>query len=310
VDFADTVPAEGVAQASKPAPRNAANDWWIFTALVDRWKAGSSSPRPLSAASSSFDKDPILLDATGGVVARTRSTDDRSGKLKSRARISGPDMVVDLRKKFMRVEGRGNLLIEDYARKPRRSDRPSSGQRGERVSPFGRLSTDEPSQTFIAWERSMNYRYELNVADFAGEVAVIHRTGAKMKLADQILGAELVAAAGDEGREATLNSESIIVKFLRSSQDRSAGAGRLSGNEVDAFNASGQVHFSDGPISAIANQITYARSDNVLQILGSDSYPAQLFDEKKRFRSLTGPRFDWDRNTNRILAPRSRGRMN
>ena len=98
-----------------------------------------------------------------------------------------------------------------------------------------------------------------------------------------------------------------MVRFLRSTGDDKAGAGRLSGYDVDAFNASGQVYFTDGPISAIASQITYTREDNLLQILGTESYPAQLFDQKKRFRSLRGPRFYWDRRTNQIKAPRSRG---
>ncbi len=310
VDFADTpdrtqdIPALDSQRDSK---------WWIFEPLIARATGKKQKDKGLDfkPAGKSFNKDPVYLYATGNVVAMYSKLDETTDRLKNRIRMSGPTMAIDLTDDYLLIDGQGNLLIEDYS-KPATSSNHDTGksEQDRQLSPFGRSLGNEPSQTFIAWMKSMSYRHKINVVEFDKDVQLVHRTGTKMKLAEKLLSEKELAASSDEGREATLNCRSLVVKFERKDENKSEGAGRMSGTEVSAFNASGNVYFFDSGISAIANQITYNREDNLLQILGSENNPAQLFDQRKRFNSLKGPRFYWDRSTNRIKAPRSRGRMN
>ena len=309
VDFTDTpdqtqdIPALDSQRDSK---------WWIFEPLIAKatGKRQKNKGFDFKPAGKSFNKDPVYLYATGNVVAMYSKLDETTNRLKNRVRMSGPTMAIDLTDDYLLIDGQGNLLIEDYTKPLTNNNRADNTVQDTQLSPFGRSLGNEPSQTFIAWMKSMSYRHKINVVEFDKDVQLVHRTGAKMKLAEKLLSEEELAASSDEGREATLNCRSLVVKFERKDEDKSEGAGRMSGTEVSAFNASGNVYFFDSGISAIANQITYNREDNLLQILGSENNPAQLFDQRKRFNSLKGPRFYWDRSTNKIKAPRARGRMN
>ena len=155
----------------------------------------------------------------------------------------------------------------------------------------------------------MTYHYDDNVAQFEKDVQLAHRTGSKMKLARSILGETAMEAEARAGQEASVRADALVVRFLRPERDTEAGAGRLSGNEVDAFNASGSVYFDEGGVSAIAEQITYNRQDDLLQIIGRDDAPAQLFDQRKRFSTLSGPKIYWDRRSNQIKMPKPRGNV-
>lgn len=304
VDFRDVQPVVASAERISEVEEF---DWWIFKPLVQSPPPGDELDR-IELAGPSFDKEPIFLYASGGAKAVSRS-DHPDGQIKSRILVNGPVLAVDLVQKFMSVEGQGNLLIEDYKRGDRSARVAAAATSDEQVSPFGRLSSDESSQTFISWAGSMVYRYGVNVAQFEKQVQIVHRTGSMIKLAAGIAESDKLRPDDEGGREASLVCNSLVVKFIQGQAEAAPGAGRLSGNEVDAFNANGQVYFEDSGISAIANEITYSRNENVLQILGTDTEHAELFDQRKRFTSLKGPKFFWDRATNQIKAPKSRGNM-
>jgi len=279
--------------------------WWLLSPLIESASKKKPAGDRIRLRGASIDKDPVFVYATGNVVALHRRANEKTRRLRSRARIGGPKMSVDLREKYVTVQGAGDLLIEDYRLRTDRQ-RPSTNDR-PRTSPFGRAMRDDPSQTYIAWEESMTYRYGTNIADFQENISISHRTGGKMIGAEKIFGDQLDENALSRGQEASLTCQSLVVEFTREQQD---GMSRLSGYDVAAFNASGQVHFADAGISALANQVTYERGDNGLQILGSPGQPAQIFDQRKRFSEMRGPRFIWDRASNRLLAPRSVGRSN
>ncbi|GJM25745.1 MAG: hypothetical protein DHS20C16_21600 [Phycisphaerae bacterium] len=302
VDFVDVVKTP--AELAKAASNDTQSKWWIFTPLVDSAAGKPGNQAKFKVSGPSFNKDPIFIQATGHVVAENRNMRKDSKRLKSRVQMKGPSMSIDLQKKFVRVDGKGNMLIEDY-RAPKNSPQPKS----KPATPFGAASRDEPSQTYLGWKDTMHYRYDVNIAQFDKDVQLVHRSGDQMKMAAEILG-QREAATLKEGRIATLDAQSLVVQFIRTADDNSLGANRLSGTDVQSFNASGQVYFVDSGISALAQQITYSRDDSILQIIGTKDDPAQLFDERGHFRSQTGPRFEWDRRTNMVRAQNSYGRIN
>ncbi len=307
VDFVDAVKAQPkeaqVASADKKQSK-----WWIFTPLVNSASGQSDKQAKFKISGPSFNKDPIFIQATGHVVAENRNMRQDSKRLKSRVQMKGPSMSIDLLKKFVHVDGSGNMLIEDY-RPPKPQQGANNKPKSGGATPFGAVSRDEPSQTYLGWKNTMHYRYDVNIAQLDKDVQLVHRSGDKMKMAAEILG-QREAASLSEGRVATLDAQSLVVQFIRTANDNRVGASRLSGTEVQSFNASGQVYFVDSGISALAQQITYSLDDNILQIIGTKDEPAQLFDERGHFRSQTGPRFEWDRRTNIVRAQNSYGRMN
>jgi lipopolysaccharide export system protein LptA len=303
VDFRDVTDEEG-GESEEGATR-----WWIFSRLAERSSEheGGEALYTLGARDgSSLGKEPVFIYATGHVKAQASNRYERTERLKNRVSISGPTMAIDLLQKYVLVDGAGDLLIEDYGRR-RRGAQPAAYSDNELTTPFGGSVGNEPSQTYISWEGSMSYRYGANVAEFERNVSLSYLTGDKMKLAEQIL--EKRPAGGADGHQARLNCQVLTARFLRSRDDDQAGMGRLSGNEVDAFSAAGRVDFEDHPISAIAHEITYTRADDILRILGTDTDPAQLFVQNERFQSFKGPKFVWNRKTNRILAPGSSVRV-
>ncbi len=302
VDFVDV--QKTPEEQAKLASKREQSKWWIFTPLVDSASGKSGDQAKFKISGPSFNKDPIFIQATGHVVAENRNTRKGSKRLKSRVQMKGPSMSIDLLQKYVHVDGKGNMLIEDY-RPPKTAAKPAT----DKATPFGASSRDEPSQTYLGWANTMHYKYDVNIAQLDKDVQLVHRSGDKMKMAAEILGAR-EAAILKEGRVATLDAQSLVVQFIRTANDNRVGANRLSGTEVQSFNASGQVYFVDSGISALARQITYSRDDNILQIIGTKDDPAQLFDERGQFRSQTGPRFEWNRQTNLVRAQNSYGRMN
>lgn len=302
VDFVDVMtPQDQLVHADSQKEQS---KWWIFTPLVNSASGQSSHQAKFKISGPSFNKDPIFIQATGHVVAENRNLREDSKRLKSRVQMKGPSMSIDLQKKFVHVDGKGNMLIEDY-RPPKNEPKTDTA----RATPFGAASRDEPSQTYLGWANTMHYQYDVNIAQLDKDVQLVHRSGDQMKMAAEILG-QREAASLKEGRVATLDAQSLVVQFIRTANDNRVGANRLSGTDVQSFNANGQVYFVDSGISALAQQITYSRDDNVLQIIGGKDEPAQLFDERGQFRSQTGPRFEWDRRTNIVRAQNSYGRIN
>lgn len=304
IDFEDQEPPADQAVA---APTDNPENWWVLQPIIDR-AAGRGHDDGVSVSGPSVRKRPVYLYATDGVQGQSENHDAASGTLRSRVLFQGPMLAVDLRQRQMLIDGAGALLIEDY----RKAKTAGAGDDGLAVpldmSPFGRLVGGEASQTAVQWDKAMTYHDAQSTAEFTGNVALTHSTGAKMKRAADIIGAE--AAASGKGREATLTCQTLTVRFgkVTTAADRpNAGMGPMSGTDVDAFAADGQVHFSDAGISAIAARVEYQRQTGVLDIFGAGADPAEIFVQRERFSSFKGPHFQWNRKTNQLLAPKSSG---
>jgi len=305
IDFVDAAPADGVALA---ANARSAEDWWVLQPIIDRTKGGEE-PQRISFTGPNVEKKPVYIYAAGDVSGQT-ANHDAQHSLKSRVHFTGPILAVDLRQRQMHIDGGGTLLIEDYRKAGAARGPDENRAASQETSPFGRTLGGEASQTFLAWQKSMSYHDAQSLAEFEGNVRLEHSTGAKMKHAAEILGQ--AEADRGRGREASLICQKLSVQFARDDAPavENAGTSPMSGTEVDAFIAEGQVHFADSGISAIAQRITYARDTGALEIFGSEGAPAELFDQRNRFSSFKGPRFTWNRKTNQILAPNSSGRIN
>jgi len=291
ITFRDVEPEQP--QAAKPQ-----RDWWIFEPLINRQP--SESLPPIDLASDRKRKEPTYVYATGGVKVVTRQYHKGDDQIATRMLIVAPTLVIDPIQELMSAEGAGSLLIEDY-----KSPTAGASSGGAVVTPFGKQLSNESSQTYVSWAASMVYHYRNNQARFDRDVQVSHRTGGKMKLVDALRRDGGPVPPRDQGREASLRCDAMEIRFMRDSAKDQAGASRLSGNEVDSFMARGDVAFEDSGISAIAHTILYHRVDGILQIMGSDTQDAQLFDQRKRFTALKGPKFIWDRNTNQINLEQS-----
>ncbi|MCK4659300.1 MAG: hypothetical protein KAV82_07230 [Phycisphaerae bacterium] len=280
-------------------------DWWILRAFRDR--VGEDERLRLEVPE--MRKQLAYLSATGGVTGLTAAYDQETGSLKTRTRIAGPRLAIDLRDqtRIMTIDDAGTLLIEDYRLKP-----PDESTRVTKMSPFGAEGENLPSQTFISWNGSMSFYGGNRLAVFEDQVELVYRSGSKLLLAGGVLTdtalAHLRESAG--GRDARLLCGQLSVQFLKPGDRKSSasggGIGGVSGNEVAGFAASSGVYFEDSGVSVICRTVTFDRERNLLQLLGTRQQPAELIDQRNgQYRSITNPVIYWERDTNRIEAPHS-----
>jgi hypothetical protein len=228
--------------------------------------------------------------------------------LKSRARLASSEMDLDLKQKVVGIEDAGTLLIEDY--RPPKAD---STRRAKPTTPFGALATGEGTQTYFKWAGSMSYNFRYHIANFEKDVTMAHRSGSKLLLGARLTGQAASGAEqpdADKGREAHLTCNSLFVQFRSASPDEpqrgAPGLSRLSGYDLDKFQAEDDVYFEDSGVTIIAHRVTYSQEQTLLSIFGTRAAPAQLYDQRSGFRSITGPVIYWNRRNNRIEAPDSR----
>jgi hypothetical protein len=253
------------------------------------------------------------LTARGDVVALTATMYPGTADLKSRARLAGPRLAVDLRNQTqtLTIDEAGTLLIEDYEIKPTRVAAVT------KTSPFGMEGQNLPSQTFIAWQGSMSYYAANRLAVFDREVGMAHRSGANLILAQGLLSESALAQLRDsgKGRDAKLSCRQLNVQFQAKGEEggprASEGLGGMSGNEVASFAANGDVYFEDSGISVTSRTINFDRERNTLQFLGSQQAPAEIIDQRGgKYRSQQGEAIYWDRARDEIqvLQPKFRAR--
>jgi len=302
VEFADPQPRPGEATAGTASSREEKDRWWIFTPLAEAVFGGEQDSAGLGE---DFSKDPVFLRASGGAVARTTRVSAGSGRLLSRGRIEGPQILVDLRSEIMTVEGGGNLLIEDY-------ELPAGtpGTLASRRTPLGGMGIRSPWQTFILWTGQMSYYFGRQAAVFDQGVEMVHRSGSAILMGEEVLGevATALTGAGQQGgQNASLTCGQLVVQFedRQAGGRRARGAGSMSGYDLRQFEAKQSVHFQDSGISVIAQQITYDAAREEMAIRGSEAAPAQIIDQRSAFRDMKGPVFYWNLRTGRIDAPRS-----
>lgn len=270
VEFEDMTPQEA---QPPPAPRSA----WGLPSVLSRLltdKRGGSSRIPIKG----FSKEPRYIEATGTAVAETAELDPSSGKMKSRARISGPKLSVHLRLELSKllIEGPGNLQLEDF--------RPSASKTGTAERPdtdlFSADTDAGPSKTLIQWRDRMWYDFAIDQTLFEGGVQLTHLSGKEL---EKVFGIpEGGVSSGTPGRRTFLGSDALTVDFL----DRTAGSrrsddqrmGRLSSDRLRQFRALGTVVLRDEVerLSLTAEEIVYERPRKILLIHGTKRRKAQI----------------------------------
>jgi hypothetical protein len=213
----------------------------------------------------------------------TSEIDPVGGRVKSRARIAGPQLSVDLRPEVskMVIEGPGSLLLEDNRTAARRA--PGPGTR----SPGGLFDVSEdtgPSNTLIEWNELMWYDFGVNQTRFEGDVSLKHFSGAElMRIRGRLIGdsAEL-----PPGRATYLTCDVLTVDFL-THDERSPGSndrrfGGLSADRLKQFQASGSVVLQDQSegISLTADRVVFWKDRNVLGIYGTPRRSAHIVTQK------------------------------
>ena len=272
VHFQDAAPARVDART--------APDWWIFQDVVDRLTRESGAAR--TNTTERFSKEPTLIVATGNAVALTSEIDPDTDRLKSRARIAGPQLWVDLRPEVskMQIEGSGNLLLEDY--RPARS----SEETFHRASK-GLFAVNEdagPSNTLIEWEELMWYDFSIEQTRFEGNVSLKHFSGVELQ---RIRG----RPAGDSsealpGRRTFLTCQTLEADFFdrkqRSLPLGSRRMGRLSSDRLKQFHAKGNVRLQDQSegLSLMADRVVYWRDRDILAVYGSPQLKARMMVQK------------------------------
>jgi lipopolysaccharide export system protein LptA len=269
VEFAD-VPKDAAGSGTK-------QDWWNFEKLVDGLSGESKPVEPLLGAGR-FAKEPTYILATGKAVAVTSEPDPETGDLKSRARISGPKLSVDLRPEVskMLIEGPGNLLIEDNRRGAPGSQQVDRGPQGL----FGMDESPVPSNTLIQWEEYMWYDFSIDQTRFEGNVDLKYFSGAELaRIRGQSPGG---GADAQSGRSTFLSCDVLTVDFhdrsARSPRGGDTRMGRLSADQLRQFQASGAVRLQDQAegLSLTADRVVYERNRKILVIYGTAQRKAHI----------------------------------
>jgi hypothetical protein len=273
VEFADV--------AAGPAPDDKRQDWWIFQDILDSVGRDKGDAKP-DPARGGFAKEPTYLLATGGAVALTSQVDPVTGKLKSRARLAGEKLSVDLRPEVskMLIESPGTLLLEDF--QPAAASKQATGK-----GKPGLFEMDErsgPSKTLIAWQEAMWYDFSINQTRFEGDVTLRHFSGAGLERAlGQAIGD---SANADAGRSTYLACDVLTADFLgrqqRAHRAEDRRMGRLSAAQLRQFQAIGSVEIQDEGegLYLNADRVVYERARDILAIHGSTQRKAQIWVQK------------------------------
>ncbi len=286
VEFDDVTYTADESTAPSPrgrpqAPEPTVSDWWIFQEIVARLLPASGE-RKRVRVTSRFSKEPAYILATGNAVALTSEIDPVSGLIKSRARISGPMLSLNLRPDVskMVIEGAGNLLLEDN--RPARP-RDLLADRG----PGGLFDVNRdagPSKTLIEWDDLMWYDFAIDQTQFEGNVSLKHFSGDElMRIRGLSVGGSAEVPAG---RATFLTCDALTLDFLdrdeRARRPAGRRMGRLSADRLKRFHAKGSVVLQDESegLSLTADRLIYWKDRELLGIYGSPRRRAHIVTRK------------------------------
>lgn len=271
VEFDEVAPAEAQVEPSR--------DWWIFTGLMKEL-AGEPSGDGDFIMRRKFNKEPAYILATGQAVAEMSELESGGEKLRSRARIAGPRLSVNLRKEVskMLIEGAGYLQIEDFSP----ADPAARSDRAPQNELFTLASGDGPSKTLIEWQQSMWYDFSIRQTRFEGQVNLKHFSGRELERIFGPAAGAVAAAAGNPGRSTFLKCDALTTDF--SGRDNSTTVstddrlGRLSANDLKSFRAAGNVTLQDKTegLSLTSADLIYERDRSILFVQGSSSLKARI----------------------------------
>ena len=267
VEFDDVV-------SEAPAPPRE-SPWGFFKPFIRSFSPSSARDRS-GFASKAFSKEIASLFADGHAVAYTARVDPATGGLKSRARISGSKLSVNLRANAskMLIEGPGQLQLEDF-----QAPDPSPAANRQRGDLFGSVGDSGPSKTLIEWKGRMWYDFSIDQIRFEDGVNLKHFSGAELQ---RIFGGAEEAGDAPPGRRTFLNCDVLTVDFLeRNAQVRRPSTqrmGRLSTERLQRFRATGNVILQDKVerLWISADDLTYERDRMILAIVGTKRHKARI----------------------------------
>jgi hypothetical protein len=227
-----------------------------------------------------MSKEPVYVLATGNAVALTSELDPSTGVVKSRVRLSGSRLSVNLRPDAskMVIEGSGNLLLEDNS--PSDPTNVDTKKTREAKGLFAVGGGDGPSNTLIEWKELMWYDFGVNQTRFEGDVHLKHFSGSELlKMRPDLL---VGAAEVPSGRATYLRCDALTVDFL-TKKDGAASSGQrrmsgLSADRLQQFQATGSVSLQDESegLSLSADRVVYWKDREVLGIYGQPRRKAHV----------------------------------
>ncbi len=277
IEFDDV--KEKVAVAQAPPGKN----WMNSLGVIKLINPMQKSKRKSSRSKPRFSKEPAFILATGNAVALTSEIDPATKQLKSRARITGPTLSVNLRPDVskMLIEGEGSLQMEDFQPAKPMIKKVSLGSSGGDL--FDVDNDEGPSKTLITWKDSMWYDFSIDQTRFEGDVELKYFSGDALQ---QFFGGKKPSAKKDgsapSGRATFLSADVLTVDFLdrsqRARQKADRRVGRISTNSLRQFQATGNVTLQDQSegLSLWSDRLIYERQRRLLAIYGTDFRKAKI----------------------------------
>jgi len=295
-EFADVAPTQEV--------RRPENSWGVV-ALLSAGAGISSKPvrdPPFGGRLSS--KELTSIDAWGNAVALTSEINPQTGKLKSRARLAGPKLTVNLRDEVskMLIEGPGTLMLEDFELPdPARANEPPL--RGDL---FGASGDSGPSKTLVEWKGRMWYDFSIDQVRFEEAVSLKHLSGKELERA--FAGSVEKGVSLPPGRRTFLSSDILTVDFRgRAESSREASSrrmGRLTSDRLRRFHASGNVDLEDTTdgLWLTCEDLVFERDRSILVIEGGRVRKARIIKQEagKLPTHVDGARFFYNLETGRL----------
>lgn len=266
-------------------------------------------------------KRPVYVVAEGHAEAISSTfgpptADLPRGRLMSRARIAGRQIVADLRTEQMSVPCEGTLLIEDYQFEDmsgKAQRRRSSQVAGPMMSS---VRSDGPSQTLIEWGNAMDFFVDRALVSFDKNVRMLHLSGQQVVMRDELAEAFDLSAAAlhkiSEGRRAELTCGNLLLEFVsgkaaQASNDPAGSSQFVRATELERMIARDAVHMQDGTKSLMGEYLQYLRATGEVRLEGGPGLDARIIDQAEggRFNMWRGPLLIWNRVTNAIQSPKS-----
>ena len=270
VEFDEVAPTQAKVEPSR--------DWWIFDDLVQEFTGAPPGDADLFTRRR-FTKEPAYILATGKAVAEMSEVENVGDKLRSRVRIAGPRLSVNLRKDVskMLIEGAGYLQIEDFSP----ADPAARSENAQKNELFTLAAGDGPSKTLIEWQQSMWYDFSIHQTRFEGQINLKHFSGRELEGIFGAAAGAVAGGAGNPGRSTFLKCDTLTTDF--SGRDGTAPAGdsrmgRLSANDLKSFRAAGNVSLQDKTegLSLTSTDLIYERDRSILFVQGNSARKASI----------------------------------
>ncbi len=259
-------------------------------------------------------KRPAYVVAEGGAEALSSThapaaDGETEGRLLSRLRVAGNQIIADLAREQMSVPCEGTLLIEDYQFR-------AKGGAGLRVSSvesplMSSMRSDGPSQSLVTWKNSMDFFVDRGLVAFDKDVRMVHRSGRQMVLKDELAEVLKIDASDlgqlSSGRKATLTCGNLLLEFRAGVASDKGPMSRAT--DLERLIARHAVHLQEGSKSLMGNYLQYLHGTSEVRLEGNDSLEARIVDQDEDTQRLSmwrGPLLIWNRTTNEIEAPKAR----